>query len=61
MAPTLDHHSAEEPVPAVMADSLGGVCRKGWQYFLVGAAPHPLDGVDVREGWTEADHPEAFG
>lgn len=26
-----------EPAPAVMADGLGGVCRRGWQYWVEGA------------------------
>lgn len=28
--------SFDEPSPTVMADGIGGICRRGWQYAVVG-------------------------
>jgi DNA (cytosine-5)-methyltransferase 1 len=48
-----NRHSLDEPAPCVMADGIGGVCRRGWQYWIEGAttlmAPNhvPSDGDPV--------------
>jgi DNA (cytosine-5)-methyltransferase 1 len=49
--------SIDEPAPTVMADGLGGVCRRGWQYWLEGTwstmpanmVPRESSIVDPRE------------
>jgi len=30
--------SLDEPCPVIMADGIGGVCRRGWQYWVEDAA-----------------------
>ncbi len=48
------HIDFDQPSPAIMADGLGGVCRRGWQYAVVGGTTlMPLDHVP-REG-SEVD------
>lgn len=28
----------DEPAPAIMADGIGGICRRGWQYAVLNGA-----------------------
>ena len=48
------------PCPSIMADGIGGVCRRGWQYALVGCLTTALDGMVIPEGATAETHPVAF-
>jgi len=39
----------DQPCPAIMADGIGGVCRRGWQYAVVGGTTLMPPGVVPRE------------
>ena len=41
--------SFDEPAPAIMADGIGGICRRGWQYAVLGCTLLPA-GEIPREG-----------
>jgi len=51
-----DRQSLDVPAPTIMADGIGGVCRRGWQYWVEGAVtlmePNvvPKEGGDVAPG-----------
>lgn len=49
-----------EPCPTIMNEGIGGVYRRGWQYWIEGGGAGPLNRVP-RDGATMDDDPEAFG
>jgi hypothetical protein len=40
----------DSPSPTIMADGIGGVCRRGWQYAIVGGYTLLPPDIVPREG-----------